>query len=73
MLDFKYKPLIYYLRYLLDPTLKEDERKELIFMAANIINQNLNKINSSKLKKSYLKIRYHEIILEEVKKYETKS
>jgi len=73
LIDFKYKPLILYLRYLLDNNLVEEEKIELITLAAKIIDQNLKRINSSKLKNSYLKIRFHDKILEEAKKYNFKS
>ncbi|MFN3411768.1 MAG: hypothetical protein ACK4YF_06395, partial [Exilispira sp.] len=69
IIEFKYKPLIYYLRYQLDDTIDEEGKKDLILKAGKIIKDNLNKINSEKLKKSYLKIRFHEKILNESEKY----
>lgn len=73
ILEFKYKPLIYYLRYKLDDSLDEKEKINLIIEASKIIKCNLNKIKSQKLRNSYLKIRFHDKILEEAKRFDHKN
>lgn len=73
ILEFKYKPLIYYLRYKLDETIDTETKINLLKEASKIIKNNLSKINSNKLKTSYLKIRFHDKILEEAKKFDIKA
>ncbi len=72
LIEFKYKPLIFYLRYLLEDGLSSQEKTNLIFEAANIVKNNIKKIDSKELKNSYLKIRYHSQILEEAKRHNFK-
>ncbi len=70
ILEFKYKPLIFYLRYKLDDSINEKEKKEILLKASEIIMNNIKKLHSPYYKQTFLKIRFHQNIVDEAKKYQ---